>query len=232
MMKLRAQNDAIAIVLANRHYLYGLLQHLFGNEPNLPLLEATTSAHTRDALKLWLDEDGCDLSGDLVLLDDVSVGLAQDQEKVLDQLKSEYTYLFIGPNKLPAPPWESVYLSEERTIFQESTLKVRMAYLEYQFLPSNYPHEADDHLAMELDFMVHLSKMAQDRFEEEKYKEVKMILLSQKKFMENHLLVWIKDFAREIQNSKTHYFYPQVASLTEKILLRDHAILQDILSVM
>lgn len=231
MMK-KAQNDGIAILLANRHYLYGLLQRIFGNEPSSQLIEAATSDHSRDALRLWLNEDESDFSDYLSLLSDVGVDFAKDREKVMDQLKSEYTYLFIGPNKLPAPPWESVYLSEERTIFQESTLKVRRAYLEYQFLPSNYPHEADDHLAMELDFMVHLSKMAFECFEEENYEEVKKILTSQKKFLKEHLLLWIKDFAQAIQNSKTHYFYPPVASLTEKILFSDDAVLQDVLSVM
>lgn len=228
MMK-TAQNDGIAIVLANRHYLYGLLQHTFGNEPSGPLFDAVTNDHTRDALGLWLDEDESNLSDYLSLLAEVKVALAKDGEKTLDRLKGEYTALFIGPNKLPAPPWESVYRSEERIIFQESTLKVRQAYLEYEFLPSNYPHEADDHLAMELDFMAHLSKMALERFEEEEYAEVSRLLSSQKEFLEEHLLVWIKDFSREIQNATTHYFYPQLAVLTERIVQVDKAVIQEVM---
>ncbi|MEL1134569.1 molecular chaperone TorD family protein [Desulfitobacterium sp. THU1] len=226
------QNDGIAIVLANRYYLYGLLQHIFGNEPSPPLLEVVTSDHTRQSLQLWLNEEECELSDYLSLLSEVRVGLANDRDKLLEELNSEYTYLFIGPNALPAPPWESVYLNEERTIFQESTLRVRRAYLEYQFLPSNYPHEADDHLAMELDFMVHLSKLAQGLFEDQNYKAVKTILINQKKFLDEHLLVWIKSFTKEIQNSKTHFFYPQMATLTEKILFKDNDTLQEILGVM
>lgn len=61
--------------------------------------------------------------------------------------------MFIGPRELPAPPWESSYLNEDKLLFQEETLQVRMSYLKYNFIPKNYPHEADDHIALELDFM-------------------------------------------------------------------------------
>lgn len=227
MMK-TAPHDGIAIALANRHYLYELMQHTFGNEPSGPLFDAVTSDHTRDALGLWLDES--DLSDYLSLLAEVKAALAKDREKTLDRLKGEYTALFIGPDKLPAPPWESVYRSEERIIFQESTLKVRRAYLEYEFLPANYPHEADDHLAMELDFMTHLSKMTLECFEEEKYPEVSRLLSSQKEFLEEHLLVWIADFSREIQNAKTHYFYPRLTVLTGQILQVDKAVIQEVMT--
>ncbi|WP_051015687.1 molecular chaperone TorD family protein [Desulfitobacterium dichloroeliminans] len=39
-------------------------------------------------------------------------------------------------------------------------MNVRRAYLKYKFLPSNYPHEADDHIGLKLDFMAHLSQLA------------------------------------------------------------------------
>ncbi|MCB8816455.1 molecular chaperone TorD family protein [Desulfosporosinus shakirovi] len=75
---------------------------------------------------------------------------------------TEYTRLFIGPTKLPVPPWESVYVSKERLLFQESSLKVRQrqCYLNYNFLPAKYRSEADDHIALELDFMYNLSSLA------------------------------------------------------------------------
>lgn len=224
------QNDAIAIVLVNRNYLYELFQHIFGNEPNLELIEIATSEHTQVALGL-LDEDEHKFDTYLGLLAELKQAISTNADNTLDKLKSEYTYLMIGPNKLPAPPWESVYLTEERTIFQESTLKVRRAYLEYQFLPANYPHEADDHLALELSFMAHLAKLTQEHFEEEAIAEVKKLLTDQKAFLEEHLLLWISDFAEQIQVSKTHHLYPQMATLTEQVLKIDAAVLDAIISM-
>jgi hypothetical protein len=50
---MKTQNDEIAIILANRHYLYQLLQHIFGNEPNLNMLEIATNDHTIDAIQFF-----------------------------------------------------------------------------------------------------------------------------------------------------------------------------------
>lgn len=225
-------NDGIAIFLANRHYLYGLLQHIFGHEPSLELMEIAVSVHTQEALRLVLDEDEDKLESYLAVLAELKQGIFTDPDGTLDKLKGEYTYLLLGPNKLPAPPWESVYLTEERTIFQESTLKVRQAYLNYQFLPANYPHEADDHLALELDFMSQLAKLAQERLEEGNIEEVKQLLSDQKAFLEDHLLVWIGDFAEQIQSSKTHFLYPQLAALTEQVLKIDTAALDELSSLL
>lgn len=228
------QNDSIAIFLANRHYLYELLQHIFGHEPSYELIEIAASEHAKEALQLLLDDNDDDpkLGDFLTVLAGLKQAISTDADGTLDKLKGEYTYLMLGPNKLPAPPWESVYLSEERTIFQESTLRVRQAYLNYQFLPANYPHEADDHIALELDFMAHLAKLAQERFEEENIEEVKGLLSDQKAFLEGHLLVWIGDFAEQIQLSKTHLFYPQMAVLTAQVLKKDTAALDELISLL
>jgi len=224
-----SQNDGISILLANRSYLYRLLQRIYADEPNSELMEIVTNDHTQEALGLILEQEP-EFEGYLDLLIKVREAMKKDPEGTLDKLKSEYTYLFIGPNKLPAPPWESVYVTKERLIFQESTLKVRQAYLEYKFLPKNYPHEADDHLALELDFMAHLAGLAGEKFEEGKVEEAKKVLLDQKNFLEKHLLVWIGDFAEQIQESKTHYFYPQTAKLTARILKVDLDALEEIIS--
>lgn len=223
------QDDGIAIIFANRHYLYQLLQHIFGNEPTPELLDIVTNQHTQEALELMLDEDNNNLNVTLTLLHDLRMKLTTDTDSTLDKLTSEYTYLMIGPNKLPAPPWESVYVTKERALFQESTLKVRRTYLEYKFLPANYPHEADDHLAIELDFMAHLAKLTLERFDEQNFDEVKKLLADQKAFLREHLLVWIGNFANDIQNSKTHHFYPQMAALTEQFLEMDNLVLDELM---
>lgn len=225
------QKESIAILLANRCYLYKLLQRIFGGEPNVELMEIVTNQHTQDALQLLSNEDEDPFAEALKLLTQLKGSMAVGAEDMLDKLKDEYTYLLIGPNKLPAPPWESVYLTKERMIFQESTLKVRQIYLGYNFLPANYPHEADDHIALELDFMAHLAALTLERFEEEKTDEVRKLLLDQKAFLEEHLLLWLGDFAEQIQQSKTHYFYPQMADLTEKVLKIDAFVLEEIISL-
>ena len=224
-----SQYNAIAIILANRCYLYILLRHVFGHEPNREMLKAVTSDHTREAMELI--SDGDEFVPYIERFAKLRQAVSNDTETVLDRLKSEYTYLLIGPNKLPAPPWESVYITKERLILQESTLQVRRAYLAYQFLPANYPHEADDHIAIELDFMARLSQMSREAYEEDDGEKLGKLLSDQKTFLEEHMLNWVGEFSKQIQSSKTHHFYPQMAVLTEQVLRIDRDILEELLSV-
>ena len=225
------QNDAVAILIANRSYLYRLLQRIFGGEPQMEVLKIAADSHTEEALKLLLQEDEHLFEEAFKVLEQVALALQDKPEQILDKFNSEYTYLFIGPNALPAPPWESVYLSKEKALFQESTLRVRQAYLKYKFLPANYPREADDHLALELDFMAHLSQIAQEHFENGQIEEMKEILADQKAFLNDHILLWIDDFAKDIQKSKTHYLYPAMAELTRHYLKIDAALIEELLEL-
>lgn len=226
-----AQIDGMTIVLANRRYLYELFQHLFGQEPNNKLMEIVTSEHTIEGLSLFLNDNNFLNESYFELLRELKQQIENNQDFTIDKLRCEYTNLMIGPNKLPAPPWESVYITKERTLFQQSTLEVRHKYLEYQFLPENYPNEADDHLAIELDFMSKLAKFAISAFESGKMDEMKKVLIDQKQFLDEHLLSWTKEFSEQIQNSKTHYFYPQTAKLMDQILRTDSVILDELIKV-
>lgn len=61
--------------------------------------------------------------------------------------------------KVLAPPWGSVYMSEERLVFQKETLEVRNWYREFGLAAENLYREPDDHIALELGFLAHLAKL-------------------------------------------------------------------------
>ncbi|MDF2789840.1 MAG: cytoplasmic chaperone TorD family protein [Neobacillus sp.] len=226
------QTDRIAIVLANRRFLYEFFQHIFGKEPNNKLIEIITSEHTIEAFRLFLNDNNCKYESYFELLKELKQEFNNNHEVTIDKLRGEYTNLMIGPNKLPAPPWESVYTTKERTLFQLSTLEVRRKYLKYHFLPENYPYVADDHLAIELDFMSNLAKFAIDAFEAGQLDEMKKVLSDQKKFLDEHLLCWTGNFSEQIQTSKTNYFYPYTAKLMDQILRTDSLILDELILLM
>lgn len=223
-----AEFDHIDIILANRCFQYQFLQHIFGNTPTYELLDIATSGHTRESLALCLDETDNRLEAYFTLLAKIKRELDADPYALVDKLQDEYTRLFIGPHALPAPPWESVYTSVERALFQPSTLEVRRIYAVYDFLPANYPHDADDHLALELDFMFHLAQLAQTLFAQGEKGAAKSVLTSQKAFLEEHLLNWVGSFAIDIQKSKTRHFYPQTALATEQLLTLDREVLDEL----
>ncbi len=53
-------------------------------------------------------------------------------ENAFDELRDDYTRLFLGPATVLAPPWESVYFNDERMVFQEQTMQVRGWYQRFE----------------------------------------------------------------------------------------------------
>lgn len=153
-------------------------------------------------------------------------------EKVYSDLHWEYTRLFIGPDQLPSPPWESAYLNDERLLFQKETLAVRKAYLKYSFLPVEMGYEADDHLGLELDFMYRLSEMALMEFKQDENADSSMdCLMDQKLFLEEHLLKWVPALCKDILHNAQTGFYCGMANLLRGFLTLDLKALQELLEI-
>lgn len=210
--------DSTELVLGNRRFLYALVQRVFASEPDEVLLAVVRDEHTQDECALLDDEDG---EGRRLwrVLADASVNGA-------DRLRSEYTRLFLGPDKLPAPPWESVYVNGEPLLFQQSTLAVRDAYRQSGYAAVGYPREADDHVAIEFDFMASLASKACEAETLERETLVKQLA-----FLEDHLLVWIDSFAERLGACDTvSEFYPSFARLAALVCRRDADVLQELLA--
>lgn len=212
------QMESVQIILAGNTYLYKLFQNIFGNTPSIAQLEILNGDMTEEALDIFKSEDNVKFVKSIQQLKVFGEYFKNDKEAILELLTGEYTHLLIGPNKMPAPPWESVFRSEERLLFQESTLEIRRYYLKYGFIPAGYPHVADDHLALELDFMASLSSLAEKAYANEDFNQLQEILQVQEDFLTSHLLFWVPEFARKIQESDTHYLYPDMACLLNEFL--------------
>ena len=222
-----AIDEAVALLLANRKFLYAYLSRAFAAKPDEAFLAVVADAHAQDECALLDDErsEGASLQRGLAAL------LAEDPN-TLDQLRSEYTKLFIGPGKLPAPPWESVFVSGEPLLFQKSTLAVREAYRAAGFQAAGYPHEADDHLAIELAFMEKLAGRMGEAYAEADGARVGELARIQLDFLQNHLLVWVKSFADQLRAyGKVSSFYPSFAALAALVCARDVDVLEELLSL-
>lgn len=226
------QMESVQIILAGNTYLYKLFQNIFGNTPSIAQLEILNSDMTKEALDIFKTEDNVKFGKSIQQLTEFGELFKKDKEVILAQLTGEYTRLLIGPNKLPAPPWESVFRSEERLLFQESTLEIRRYYLKYGFIPAGYPHVADDHLALELDFMASLSSLAEKVYANEDFNQLQEILQVQGDFLTSHLLFWVPEFAQKIQESEIHYLYPDMASLLNEFLQIQSGVIEEIKSTL
>jgi TorA maturation chaperone TorD len=221
--------NEVQILLSGLTLVYKLFQSVFGNEPSKEQLKILCSQASREALELFGDEACSDYMQSLKVFNAFCIQYENQPEATLEELQSEYTRLLLGPEKLPAYPWESVYVTKERLLFQKSTLEVRDCYRAFGFIPAEYPHVADDHIALELDFLGRLSEMAEKASNQNEKEEVIRFLEAQKDFMRRHLLNWVPDFARQMQQSKTNVFYPNAAILLSEFLKKANQAIDEIL---
>src|SRR3990172_2328452 len=101
----------------------------------------------------------------------------------INDLAADYMYLFIGPGKLGAAPYESVYRSGKPLVFQEHTMEVRAEYAKHDLIPEKFQQEPDDHISLELDFLLKLTEEATKEIRANRYGKAKKLAQTQKKFL-------------------------------------------------
>jgi TorA maturation chaperone TorD len=224
-----------------------------GNAPSEgigPFLEARTFAY--DILKCaFLQEPSSEfitylIEGEIIQafpFADSDAALAEATDRIVQYLKQpevvcgknyerlhwDYTRLFIGPVKPPAPPWESVYRDADHLHFSKETLDVRDAYRRYNLLPKDFGREPDDHIGLELDFMHKLCEKAKEKACIGDETGLVEILKDQKAFLDEHLLKWVPDWTRDVVDNAETDFYRGMALMLEAFLPLDHEIIDELL---
>jgi TorA maturation chaperone TorD len=140
-------------------------------------------------------------------------------EQGLKDVKVDYTRLFTGMRKLPVVPWESVYFSDERLVFQESTLKVRSWYRRYGLESIDLYKEPDDHVGLEISFVGHLAKLALTALQQGDSEEVGQKLNAQREFLGQHLILWAPLWSSLMIEYARTSFYHGIALLTRGMML-------------
>lgn len=210
--------ETIEILLSARRYLYAVLQSLFGNEPSDERLRAVSLPLLREASALLgVDAAAADLTEAL----EAASGDVDDVER-------QYTYLFVGPHELPAPPWESVYATKERVLFHPRTLKVRNFYRSEGLIPQHYPSVADDHIALELDFLRSLADRAVEaQASGDRATCVKALDVS-RRFIEFHVGTWVGSFSEDLDESGCGMLYPAAGRLLVALVRVDGELLDEL----
>lgn len=201
-------DETIRLALTGRAAVYKTLQAALANEPDALVLSLLAGVDLVDVLGAFgLDEtEALDVK---VRAEEVLAG-GQD---AMDALEGAYNRLFVGPTVLEAGPWESLYKTTENVLFCETTLEVRKAYVAQGFIPNNYPHVSDDHVALELDFMRLLAEQALEACEVGDDETAKAKLRAQADFLADHLNVWLPKFAKKATAAEHGAFYGPVTAV-------------------
>jgi TorA maturation chaperone TorD len=140
-------------------------------------------------------------------LADLRAFVAQWQREDIGALKRDYARLFIGPDRLLAPPWESVYRSDEGLIFEKQTLEVRAQYQRFGMPIPMLNVEPDDHIGLELRFVAYLCALALEAIEANQPDTLSELIDAQRDFFADHLLQWAPDCLERIRtHAETAYF--------------------------
>lgn len=189
--------------LLSRKKFYHFL-HLLFLEPNIDILFTIRDSCNPQELQ-EIHEGGKILSSFFKKLSKEQISKEQE----------EYQRLFVGPGPLGAPPWESYYRSKENLLFEKWTYQIREFYHRFGLKSIKENNEPDDHLLLELEFMVYLSDLFLEENSNEKLIE---LITTQITFVENHLLKWIPSFCNRIIENTNSQLYLAAAMLLDDFL--------------
>jgi TorA maturation chaperone TorD len=118
-----------------------------------------------------------------------------------------------------------VYFGKERLLFTIDTLNVREFYRSQGFLPAEYPRIADDHIALELDFLANLATKAIEAQVVGMADASRVRLEASAQFLDDHLLKWIHNFSDDLEQQGESIFYIKVVRAVAAFVALDRQLL-------
>ncbi|WP_175442218.1 molecular chaperone [Humibacillus sp. DSM 29435] len=189
-----------------------LLSRLLLGPPHGPLLVALSAP---DVWADWPFRDDVDSRAGLQRL---SRSVAAGGTERLEQLGADYQQLFLGPQRVLACPYESVYLGDEHLTFGSQTLAVRQWYRRYGLRAPAEGREPDDHIGLELGFVSHLCVLGLDALEQGSDGSARELRVAVGAFAAEHLLRWADECLDHVAEEAATDFYRGVAGLTRGVL--------------
>ncbi len=188
-------------IARGRSSTYKLLSHVFIKEVSSELLETFREKEISGSLK----DFGVDIAKCLK---------SESEDKLLDDLATEYAALFLTPGGLS--PHESVKL--KGLLLQEPASEVLAFYEECGLeIPEDYKGFPDQ-LGVELEFMGYLADEECKAWQENNAEKAQELEALQTRFLREHLFKWVVDFCKEVEEVAFHPFYKEMAGLTRRFM--------------
>lgn len=189
--------------------LFGLLGKLLYENPEQSMLQQLVDDEVFSGVPFAASQQ--QVQKGLSLLQQWASTFNSDATGATLDLKADYTRLLVGTVQLPVSPWESVYYSDERLLFQESTMDVRRWYRRFGLEAVNLKKEPDDHIGLELAFMAHLAGRAVQALEVGNREAFQEVFQAQRDFARRHLLVWAPLWCAQMVEYANTPFYRGLA---------------------
>mgnify|MGYP001811996920 FL=1 len=136
-----------------------------------------------------------------------------------EDLRLDYTRLFIGPFHIRSKPYGSVYLDRGNIVMGDSTIAALALYSEGGFQVAEAFEEMPDHVAVELEFLYLLHARLGDSDSDTGERDSLAAL--ERRFLATHLGRWITPFSKAMEEGARTDFYRKLADLTRRLVLDD-----------
>lgn len=206
----------------NRARVYTLLSRCYESEMDASFAVELAGANS-------IESDDSTVAAEFTSLQEALAGCDETQ---LEQLAVVFNRAFFGMGPRTAQkafPYESVYTSEGGLMMQDAYSDVLHWYRDANFKKNPDFTEPEDHVAVELAFMALLCERAVEALQHGDEEAAEMFLVSQRSFLQQHLLNWIAPFARDVRTAAERGFYVHLASCTEAYLSADEQALGEVL---
>ena len=137
---------------------------------------------------------------------DFSLLYTQVASLSIQKFQVEYARLFIGPFKVPAPPYSSLYLGED-ILMGDTTVWVKNFYRDTGLEFDTELRDLPDHAAVETEFIYYLIYNEFNNLDRGFTDEAKLFWDRQKTFTGQHYNLWIPKLCdKVIENTELDYF--------------------------
>ncbi len=136
----------------------------------------------------------------------------------LQRHQVDFSRLFVGPFKLQAPPYGSVYL-EDGTFMGNSALAARELFAQEGL--DVVIKDAPDHITLELEFMYFLALKEAEARENSDSEQADRLRDKQASFLGMHLGKWVSQFGDKIERNAQTEFYKALGLATKNFVLDD-----------
>lgn len=159
--------------------------------------------------------------------------LRRTEESVIDDLAVDYARTFLGAGTMEARaayPFESVYTSPKGLLMQDArdeTLAIYKSEGLAEVLHNSF-NEGEDHIALQLMFMREMALRTASALENDDEERCVRYLLTQRNFLNDHILDWALTWAKDVPKYAKQGFYPAFARLTAAFLQEDAELLVEL----
>ena len=212
-----ASEDVNLVELMNaRARSYGMLARLFREEIDLATLRELQKMRFPQATGNAAADEGYHQLYDY---------LKRAWDDSVTELAIDYVSTFIGHG---VNGYSAAYPYERRLLMQEARAEVLATLRENELKRGNW-NEAEDHIALELEFMQRMALRAAEALSDNAEDEAIAYLRTSYDFLENHLLNWVPMLVADMRMHARTLFYQGLGQLTLGSLQEDEAVLRELL---